>query len=174
MVSVQTDQGVVEGVDEIKGVVRDHFEAKFKKQNTARPTLNGIDSKKLSEEESSRLEENFTREEIKNVVWSCQGDDVVQCVLDFHSKASLPKAMPASFIALIPKVEFPLKMDEYRPICHIGEVYKIISKMLAARLAKVIEKLISKTQTAFIPERQILDGILVTNEIIDYAKRKKK
>lgn len=67
-----------------------------------------------------------------------------------------------------------MKMEEYLPICLIGVVYKIISKMLAARLAKVINKLISKTQTAFIPERQILDGILVTNEIIEYARRKKK
>ncbi|XP_058760640.1 uncharacterized protein LOC131633987 [Vicia villosa] len=51
---------------------------------------------------------------------------------------------------------------------------KIISKLLAARLRKYIGKLISCNQTVFIPGRQILDGVLVTNEIIDYAKRFKK
>ncbi|PNX58895.1 BTB/POZ domain-containing protein, partial [Trifolium pratense] len=34
-------------------------------------------------------------------------------------------------------------------------------------------KLISNCQTAFIPGRQILDGVVVLNEIIDLAKRRK-
>lgn len=142
------------------------------------------------------LKENFSSEEIREVMWNSKGDisptpdgynldlikkcwdivgdEVVQFFLYFHSKAFLSRAMSASFIALISKVDCPLKMEDYRPICLIGAVYKIISKLLAARLAKVIDKLISKTQTTFIPGRQVLDGILVTNEIIDFAKRKKK
>ncbi|XP_058733449.1 uncharacterized protein LOC131605067 [Vicia villosa] len=82
--------------------------------------------------------------------------------------------MSGSFIALIPKTENPQGLEEYQPICLIGSIYKIISKLLARRLRKVIDKLISKSQTTFVSGRQILDGVLVTNEIIDLAKRKKK
>lgn len=53
-------------------------------------------------------------------------------------------------------------------------MYKIISKLLETRLAKVIDKLISKSQTAFIHGRQVLYEILVMNEVIDFTRRKKK
>lgn len=42
------------------------------------------------------------------------------------------------------------------------------------RLRKVIGKLISKCQTAFVSGKHILDGVLVTNEIVDYARRRNK
>jgi hypothetical protein len=45
--------------------------------------------------------------------------------------------------------------------------------MLANRLKNVLGKVISKCQSAFLPQRQILDGVVVLNEIIDLAKRRK-
>ncbi|RZB71032.1 LINE-1 retrotransposable element ORF2 protein [Glycine soja] len=85
----------------------------------------------------------------------------------------LPKAITASFLALIPKVNSPQNLKEYRPICLIGCLYKILSKVLASRLKKVIAKLISPCQSAFISGRQILDGVLMINEVVDLAKRRK-
>nr|GEX50686.1 RNA-directed DNA polymerase, eukaryota [Tanacetum cinerariifolium] len=57
----------------------------------------------------------------------------------------------------------------FRPISLIGCTYKIIAKLLAFRPAKVIHKIVSPNQTAFIKGRQILNGVLVANEVIDYA-----
>ncbi|CAJ2656345.1 unnamed protein product [Trifolium pratense] len=92
---------------------------------------------------------------------------------EFHSSASLPKAITASFLTLVPKKDHPQVLSDYRPICLVGCLYKILSKVLAARLKKVIGKLISDCQTTFVPNRQILDGVLVVNELIDFAKRRK-
>lgn len=52
-------------------------------------------------------------------------------------------------------------------------MYKIISKIITYRLKKIISKLISKCQAIFIPQRQMLDGVVVINEILEYGKRKK-
>ncbi|PNX85948.1 BTB/POZ domain-containing protein, partial [Trifolium pratense] len=41
------------------------------------------------------------------------------------------------------------------------------------RLKKVLGKVISSCQSAFLPQRQILDGVVVLNEIIDLAKKRK-
>ncbi|XP_058726325.1 secreted RxLR effector protein 78-like [Vicia villosa] len=38
----------------------------------------------------------------------------------------------------------------------------------------VVGKLVSSNQTAFVPRRSMMDGVLMVNEILDWAKRKKK
>lgn len=53
-------------------------------------------------------------------------------------------------------------------------MYKIITKLLAERLKRVIGQLILETYTSFIPRRHILDGVLVINELLDLANREKK
>lgn len=55
-------------------------------------------------------------------------------------------------------MEHPQSMLEYRPISLIGSMYKIVAKLLALHMNKVLGKVISNYQTAFLPGRQILDG----------------
>ncbi|GJY98762.1 RNA-directed DNA polymerase, eukaryota [Tanacetum coccineum] len=61
-----------------------------------------------------------------------------------------------------------------RPISLIGSVYKVVTKVLANRLAPVIADLISDTQSAFVAGRQILDGPFILDEILHWCKRKNK
>nr|GEZ83625.1 RNA-directed DNA polymerase, eukaryota [Tanacetum cinerariifolium] len=64
----------------------------------------------------------------------------------------------SSFIALIPKTHDPKFVNDYRPISLIGSLYKVVTKILASFLSPVISDLISDVQTAFLLNRQILDG----------------
>lgn len=64
-------------------------------------------------------------------------------------------------------------MNEFQPISLIGCIYKIIAKILASRLKRVLLGIISLLQTTFLQGRQNLEGILVENEIINIVKRKK-
>lgn len=73
---------------------------------------------------------------------------------NFFNTGILPNGCNASFITLIPKVSFPTFVKDFRPISLIGVHYKIIAKILAQRLAKVVGKLVSKEQTSFIKGRQ--------------------
>lgn len=77
----------------------------------------------------------------------------------------------SSFITLIPKVDDPLCLKDYRPISLIGVYTKILSKLLANRLKLVIRELVGEEQNAFIQGRHILDGILVVNESIQHLKK---
>nr|GFA31247.1 RNA-directed DNA polymerase, eukaryota [Tanacetum cinerariifolium] len=49
-----------------------------------------------------------------------------------------------------------------------------VKEILANRLALVIADLVSDTQSAFVANRQILDGPFILNEILHWCKRKKK
>lgn len=59
------------------------------------------------------------------------------------------------------KVMNPQSLSEYRHICLVGSLYKILVKILVARLRSVIGKLVSTNQMAFVPGRFILDGVIV-------------
>ncbi|KAK9067117.1 hypothetical protein SSX86_014442 [Deinandra increscens subsp. villosa] len=79
----------------------------------------------------------------------------------------------SAFLALIAKKNDPRCPSDFRPICLIGVIQKVISKCLANRLKKVIHSVISDTQSAFISGRNIIDGPLMMNEILGWLKRSK-
>ncbi|GJS59196.1 RNA-directed DNA polymerase, eukaryota [Tanacetum coccineum] len=56
----------------------------------------------------------------------------------------------------------------------IGSLYKVVTKILATRLSSIISGLISDVQTAFLPNRQILDGPFIINELLSWCKHKKQ
>lgn len=53
-------------------------------------------------------------------------------------------------------------------------IHKILDKVLAIRLKRVLPNVISKCQSAFLGGRNILDGVVVVNEVVDLAKRSKE
>ena len=56
----------------------------------------------------------------------------------------------------------------------MGSLYKILAKILANRLRQFIGSVVSEVQSAFVKNRQILDGILIANEVVDEARKLKK
>ncbi|GJW02158.1 hypothetical protein Tco_1561014 [Tanacetum coccineum] len=60
------------------------------------------------------------------------------------------------------------------PYISLMEAFTSVTKILASRLSFVISDLISDVQTAFLPNRQILDGPFIINEILARCKLKKQ
>lgn len=66
--------------------------------------------------------------------WHIMGDSVVLAVLDFLNNGNMLPNINHTNIVLIPKVQNPESMSEFRPISLCNVIYKIISKVLANRL----------------------------------------
>ena len=78
-------------------------------------------------------------------------------------------------MVLIPKKGGAEDIGDFKPISLLGGLYKLLVKVLANRLKKVIGKVVSPAQNAFVMGRQILDASLIVNEVIDsWQKRKEK
>ncbi|GJV94325.1 RNA-directed DNA polymerase, eukaryota, reverse transcriptase zinc-binding domain protein [Tanacetum coccineum] len=93
---------------------------------------------------------------------------------EFFKMADIPNRMQSSFITLIPKIESPLVVNDFRPISLMGILYKIIAKIISCRIALIIADIVNPVQFAFIKNRQILDGPMILNEVVHTLKRKKK
>lgn len=72
------------------------------------------------------------------------------------------------------RAQGPVGLHDYRPISSVGCIYKVLAKLLAERLSKVMHSVISSNQTTFLKGRNILDAVVVLNEVMDFAKGKGK
>ena len=106
--------------------------------------------------------------------WHIVGDDVTNAVLNFLNSGNMDPEINYTHIVLIPKIKSPEKMSDYRPISLCNVIYKIISKVLANRMKKILPQLISPTQSAFVPGRLITDNILVAYETLHTMHGRKK
>lgn len=100
-------------------------------------------------------------------------DDLGRVFKEFHENGRLAKGCNPSFIVLIPKKEGSCDLNHFRPISLIGSLYKIIAKVLARRMKVVMGKVVGEAQTAFIKGRNIIDGVVILNELIEKAKKSK-
>ncbi|GJR16919.1 RNA-directed DNA polymerase, eukaryota [Tanacetum coccineum] len=173
-----------------------HFSNRFSKPSDGRATIDMQFPRYLDVEQQEDLEREVSNEEIKKAVWDCGTDkspgpdgfnfvfyrhfwstiekDVVEAVRYFFTNANFPKGCNSSFIALILKIPDANMVKDFRPICLIGSMYKIIAKILSNWLVGVLGDIVSEVQSAFIAERQILDGPFILNEVLQWCKRKKK
>ena len=107
--------------------------------------------------------------------WEIVKEDVLDMFKEFHEHNSFIKSLNHTFLVLLPKKGGVEDLGDYRPISLLGGLYKLLVKVLANKLKKVIGKVISSNQNAFIKGRQILDGSLIANEVIDsWQKREEK
>ena len=94
-------------------------------------------------------------------------------VLDFLNQGISSPNFNETHIVLIPKVKEPKRVTNYKPISLCNVVYKIVSKVMANRLKKILPSIISETQSAFMHDRLITDNVLVAFESMHHISNNK-
>jgi hypothetical protein len=93
-------------------------------------------------------------------------EGVSKAAVHFLNGGNFDGAINSTNIVLIPNVNSPSRVTEYRPISLCNIFYKLIGKVLANRFKQVLPHVISPEHSAFIPIRPITDNILVAFETL--------
>ncbi|KAJ9562228.1 hypothetical protein OSB04_007388 [Centaurea solstitialis] len=98
--------------------------------------------------------------------WDVVGKDVVTAVHNFFYVGRILKEINHTLICLIPKNTAASRVTDYRPISCCSVLYKCISKIIVERIKPVLNQLVSKSHSAFIPGRRISDNIMLAHELV--------
>nr|GEV57526.1 RNA-directed DNA polymerase, eukaryota [Tanacetum cinerariifolium] len=192
---VLVEGGWIDDPVKVKNEFLNHYSNRF--SMTSGPSINLDPSmfKQLSLEQNIDLKCDVTVDEIKIAVWDCgtnkspgpdgfsfefiriywkiMNQDVINVVREFLTTSKFPPGSNSLFITLIPKKQDANLVKDLCPISLIGSFYKIIAKILANHLSMVISDLVSDVQSAFVSNRQILDGPFILNELLSWCKNYK-
>ncbi|RVW51555.1 Transposon TX1 uncharacterized 149 kDa protein [Vitis vinifera] len=132
----------------------------------------------ISLQEAENLERPFTEDEIHVALMEMNGDkapgpdnftmafwqscwefikeEILEMFKDFYDHSSFLKSLNSTFLVLISKKSGAEDLRDFRPISLLGGLYKLLAKVLANRLKKVVGKVVSTSQNAFVREDKFL------------------
>ena len=149
----------------------------------------------LFEEEKCKLAKVVSPTEIKEALWSMKafkapgpdglhagffqrfwlvvGDSVREEVMKVFRERKVLEYLNRTLIVLIPKIQGPETIGNYRPISLCNSVYKIVTKIIIARIRPHLGRLVSPYQAAFVPGRRGVDNTIIIQELIHTIGRAK-
>lgn len=98
--------------------------------------------------------------------------DVIVAAKEFFYIGKMYKPVNCTTVTLIPKIVNPKSVKKYRPIACCTMLYKMISRVLARRMQKVIASIICEAQARFIPGRKISYSTILAHEQMQAYARK--
>ena len=131
------------------------------------------------------MSKEITKEEVVAVIWSLHPDkvpgpegftiaffkshwytirkDFLRMVKNVFKKKKNRKQQKI----LLPRPNPPTStFIKYRPISLCNSSYKIITKIIANRIKEVLPIIISENQGGFVPNRQIIDNVIIVQEVV--------
>jgi hypothetical protein len=195
---LQTEHGkVIADTEQMETMATEYFSKLYQTDPTVQPTISTqYFEQKVSDIDNDVLCADFTDEEISYALfqigptkasgpdgfpacffqrnWGTLKEDIIKEVRNFFAKGELSDGINDTAIVLIPKIKNPLSLKDFRPISLCNVIYKVVAKCLVNRMRPLLQNIISKTQSAFIPGRMISDNAIIAFECIHSLQKGSK
>jgi hypothetical protein len=106
--------------------------------------------------------------------WSVIKHDIMAAIISLQQgNARGLELLNAAFITLIPKKVDAAMAKDFRPISLVHSFAKLVTKMLANRLAPLLNSMVATNQSAFIKGRSIHDNFILVQQTVKTLHRQK-
>ncbi|XP_072074464.1 uncharacterized protein [Arachis hypogaea] len=190
IVKLRNNNGIwCEEIKAVKSIVSNFFTDLYRDERPKRPTIRcSWQYKRLEEEQKQMLERMPIPSEIEEAIHSigslkAPGEDgypalffkenwkVLQCsICAFIQKLWQDppsiQQVNQTLLTLIPKINQPEFVSQFRPIALCNVIYKCLSKILVKRIKPTLNERIAPNQSSFIPSRLIHDNIIIAKEMV--------
>jgi hypothetical protein len=195
---LEQEEGTIVGEENLKVYITDYYKRLFEdpvKNSFSMREDEILDIPQVSPQENGILTTDFMEEEVFEAISQMEHNkapridgfpaEFYQCFWGVIKKAlmamfvqlqrgDLPLCeLNFGVITLLPKKEDAVQLQQYRPICLLNVSFKFFTKVGTNRVTSVAPKFIKPTQTASMPGRHILEGVVVLHETIHELHRKK-
>lgn len=102
------------------------------------------------------------------------GNNLLQLITSALRDGVINPVLNRTLVVLIPKIQGPEKISQFRPISLCTVPLKIITKLLVDRLRPFLPKLVKKTQSSFVPGRHTTDNIILVQEALHTMRTMKR
>jgi hypothetical protein len=169
-----TDGTVTQDVDTMQSMTRDFYQHLYTAEGTqGMQTVLETVPRRVTSGMNTFLTAPYTGEEVKKALfqmfptkapgpdgfpahffqrnWDLCGNEVTKAVLNILNGIEPPELINYTCIVLIPKVQSPKLLTQFRPISLCNVILKIVSKVQANHLKEILSEIISDEQSAFVP-----------------------
>ncbi|KAK3511548.1 hypothetical protein QTP70_009337 [Hemibagrus guttatus] len=108
--------------------------------------------------------------EFYKAFWAVIGQDVLDVLRDSIQRGELLLSCRRAVLTLLTKKGDLTHLKNWRPVSLLCTDCKLLSKALASRLTKVMERLIHQDQTYCVPDRSIFDNAYLVCDILDVSR----
>ena len=188
---LEQDEGTIVGENNLKVFISEYYKRLFGAPDPCHFSLEEsfiADLPQITPQENSILTSVFTEKEVFEAIsqmelnkapgpdgfpaefyqkfWLLIKADLMAMFTQLHC-GDLPLfQLNFGVITLLPKKVDACRIEQYRPICLLNVSFKIFTKVGTNRVSSIAQKVIRPTQTAFMPGRNILEGVVILHETI--------
>lgn len=98
--------------------------------------------------------------------WERVKNTLLLFVQNALSMGMIHEAVLKSHMVLIPKLDIPESIRDFRPITLLNTSYKVVFQVLVARLRPILQRLVGPFQNSFLAGRSTTDNILIAQVVV--------